>query len=523
MKKKINTTTGHASLAENHTSHALGRDSNGRLWIVWVEDGAAATASLLVAYSDDNGNSWTEETVVANSGAIATSGIFLLIDSSDVPIIIYRSSGVSANYVDRSGGSWGTPETITGASQVRAAAIDSGDNVHIVFSSSGTKWLKGKSGAWGSVETVDAGTDNNVFDIAIDSNDQPYIVYDDSNTDKYHMRYRTSSWQAEEEIVDAESDSPLSIAIDSNEDVYCCFNKDGASVKGIWYNKRTSGSWGTEVRLTTEYTAGYQGLAIIDTNDNVYFIYQFRVADENIYYKKLTSGGSLGSETTLADDIARPNNKNSVYAGLWANFPSSSKVESALHPVVAILHETGLNADIYYISGASLVSSVDVFARVSSIRHIFRPGLFVMQVGIGDIGLDIDVAESAVRSELGIVEKSEVVPSAPAAVPSHPQATPGVFIGPAPSQPSPTTEPEAFKAAKAERKGIETGGINTISPYAIDVLKRKAQVASLLTEIQRLTAAASVTGGTLTSYARGVLIRKAIELKAQLNALQGRG
>lgn len=38
--------------------------------------------------------------------------------------------------------------------------------------------------------------------------------------------------------------------------------------------------------------------------------------------------------------------------------------------------------------------------RVSSIRHIFRPGMFRMQVGLGDLGLDIDIAESSVRREL---------------------------------------------------------------------------------------------------------------------------
>lgn len=42
----------------------------------------------------------------------------------------------------------------------------------------------------------------------------------------------------------------------------------------------------------------------------------------------------------------------------------------------------------------------DDIARVSSIRHIFRPGMFRMQVNLGAIGFDIDVAETAVRREL---------------------------------------------------------------------------------------------------------------------------
>jgi len=46
-------------------------------------------------------------------------------------------------------------------------------------------------------------------------------------------------------------------------------------------------------------------------------------------------------------------------------------------------------------------------ARVSSIRHIFRPGMFRMQVGLGDLGLDIDIAEATVRKELDIAPPTE--------------------------------------------------------------------------------------------------------------------
>lgn len=49
----------------------------------------------------------------------------------------------------------------------------------------------------------------------------------------------------------------------------------------------------------------------------------------------------------------------------------------------------------------------DDVARVSSIRHIFRPGFFRMQVGLGDLGFDIDVAETSVRRELDTAKEAE--------------------------------------------------------------------------------------------------------------------
>ena len=47
--------------------------------------------------------------------------------------------------------------------------------------------------------------------------------------------------------------------------------------------------------------------------------------------------------------------------------------------------------------------------RVSSVRHIYQPGLYAMQIGLGDIGLDIDIAETAVRKAL-LTAKEEAAP-----------------------------------------------------------------------------------------------------------------
>ncbi len=60
---------------------------------------------------------------------------------------------------------------------------------------------------------------------------------------------------------------------------------------------------------------------------------------------------------------------------------------------------TGYGADKVLVAGESTFPT-DTVARVSSIRHIFRPGLFRMQAGLGDLGFDVDVAETTVRREL---------------------------------------------------------------------------------------------------------------------------
>jgi len=70
--------------------------------------------------------------------------------------------------------------------------------------------------------------------------------------------------------------------------------------------------------------------------------------------------------------------------------------------------------------------------RVSSIRHIFRPGFFRMQVGLGDLGFDVDVAETAVRRELDTAKPAEpaVSPATGRPLPTRWPPAPGEFPDP---------------------------------------------------------------------------------------------
>jgi len=43
-------------------------------------------------------------------------------------------------------------------------------------------------------------------------------------------------------------------------------------------------------------------------------------------------------------------------------------------------------------------------ARVSSIHRVYRPGLYRMEVALGDLGFDVDVAEAAVKKVVAEVE-----------------------------------------------------------------------------------------------------------------------
>lgn len=57
------------------------------------------------------------------------------------------------------------------------------------------------------------------------------------------------------------------------------------------------------------------------------------------------------------------------------------------------------------------VYPVDDVARVSSIRHVYRPGFYRMQVGIGALGFDMDIAETLVRRALDTAVETGKPPS----------------------------------------------------------------------------------------------------------------
>ncbi len=158
-------------------------------------------------------------------------------------------------------------------------------------------------------------------------------------------------------------------------------------------------------------------------------------------------------------------------------------------------------------AGGSIFPS-DAVARVSSIRHIFRPGFFRMQVGLGDLGLDIDIAETAVRAELDTAKKIEEAPPEEVA-----------------REPYPFTPPEVMQPlyeAEAKRQQVLAEELGIAAPTArtIRIQVEEADKIAILQEIERLSRSAMATG--ITPYARNVLQRAIKRKQDELEALYRR-
>ena len=121
----------------NRKSPQVVRASTGRLYSVYQKD-VSGTDSLAVAYSDDNGSTWTETATVAET---ITVGVEVAIDSTDKLHILYGGDGYVVYYRSFASGSFGAEETIfngttdTDSNNNGASiAVDNSDIPHVAWS-----------------------------------------------------------------------------------------------------------------------------------------------------------------------------------------------------------------------------------------------------------------------------------------------------------------------------------------------------------------------------------------------------
>lgn len=134
-----------------------------------------------------------------------------------------------------------------------------------------------------------------------------------------------------------------------------------------------------------------------------------------------------------------------------------------------------------------VVGPTEAIMRISSIRHIYKPGSYKMQLGVGDLGFDIDVAEVSVRKATETAD--EVSKSGSNTKPSYmppPGMTgyipPGAVTAPAqppPLSPVPNSVPVPEQAATAKVTAMQPSARQvTIGPSP------KEQIISRIVELE---------------------------------------
>jgi hypothetical protein len=298
-----------------HSSNpAIAVDSNNHLHVVW-QDSAPGDTEIYYKKSTDGGAIWKTKRLTWNYGFSEYPAI--AIDSSNnIHIVWHNDTPIgSAIYYMKStngGASW-TTKRLTwnpGHYYYSTIAIDSSNNIHIVWCG-GTPineeiyYKKSTDGgaSW-TTKRLSWISGNSLYPtIAIDSGENLHVVWYDNISGNFEIYYKKStnsgvSWTTKRVTWNSGKSHNPTIAIDSSNNIHVVWHDDTPNKWEIYYSRSTDGgtTWRTK-RMTRNSGSSYYPIIAADSSDNIHVVWwDYDPGYSEIYYKRSTDGG--GAWTT---------------------------------------------------------------------------------------------------------------------------------------------------------------------------------------------------------------------------------
>ncbi len=209
-------------------------------------------------YVSFNGSSWSYQTVVAHVTVYNDKNAPLCLDSSGYPHILYENNPPEESdvlkYVYWDGTTWQQQtvmETGNSFACQLSMALDRFDNAHISYSSDllftefgRVKYATSSDGTNWTIETVVSCGKTGYTSLAIDSNGDPHIAYDDGYSIGYARR-RDGYWMSETVNLPCEyGATDISMALDSSDNPHIAYREYRGSTAGdLMYMRKSGGSW----------------------------------------------------------------------------------------------------------------------------------------------------------------------------------------------------------------------------------------------------------------------------------------
>jgi Leucine-rich repeat (LRR) protein len=341
----VATGTDKFSTAQNN-QRKLAITSDSTIHAVYSRADGSGIWQIYNAYSSDNGTTWTEEQVTSASrdqvhAALAVDSQDNLhfvwqdgdegkMSAGDNPVTYYRGK----NKLD----GWQVAESVSSYATYPAVAVDSNDNVHVVYGNfiyppggwgggNGIRWKEKTASGWQPEESLSSNkTWTTRPAIAIDSNDNIHVVWNNSPRLYFDTNYRertASGWGTEVQVnteLDNATDSHQSIAVDGNNYVHIVWERTTSGNSSIRYREFTT-SWQPPVDIEgpTPYNQSYPVISI-DNLGHVYIVWTGQNSDsttvDQIRYREYTD--SWQPVQNLTSSIS----DNQTYPSLlWARYP----------------------------------------------------------------------------------------------------------------------------------------------------------------------------------------------------------
>ncbi|MDD4985838.1 MAG: sialidase family protein [Dehalococcoidales bacterium] len=339
---------------------AVARD--GRLWVAYSKKPAGLNyMQIHVAYSDDDGQTWTEERVTFGYDNKHHFFPAIAIDSFDNLHLVYTSTGRApfasrwgTFYRERTIGGWQAEETValldaTNPGQdYPTVAIGVADVPHVVWAGLGwganpavknIQYRAKIGGIWGTVEQVtDKANPQDIPSMAIDSFGAVHVSWTGRgwgiNTGNSQVCYGhgPAAWIPENITDHPHSHYHSRIALDLGDDPHIAYYDTGDDA--IFYNKRNGVIWGTPEQVSHVGGSlgwGYPSISL-DRSGNIHVVwlsYGQGLSEgwTNYWYRKKT-GSWLAPLYITNQDI----NDQWCASLLWSNYPEIGGVKTNVLP-----------------------------------------------------------------------------------------------------------------------------------------------------------------------------------------------
>ena len=213
-----------------------------------------------------------------------------------------------------------------GDSENPAIAVDSSNIIHVVWqddsknsnfeilhkrsTDGGLNWLKFKRLTWNTGDSTNPS-------LAIDSSDNVHVLWMDSSSGNREIYYRKSTtggatWSATKRFTwNSGSSMKPAIAIDTSNNIHVVWNDDSLMDPSILYKKSTNGgsSWSPYKVVSSSWPGDKNPDIAVDSGNNIHVVWDSymwgKAYWEAVCYKKSTDGGSTWSSREILGDPPR--------------------------------------------------------------------------------------------------------------------------------------------------------------------------------------------------------------------------
>lgn len=286
-------------------------DGNGDLHVVWHGYGNPED----IYYRKRTGSTWGSIINLSNTGGRSLYGrLAVNSDASKIMVVWHESGQVGGNYDTFArrclNGTWQTVENVSADSGLSRNAnidLDGSGNFHVVWedvTADHSYYRKYNSaGTWEGKLQIDNTLDRAYGpDVIADSNGTLHFVWHDDSPDDWEIYYRTRTGSTWGSIVNlsnhsSDTDAGADIALDSNDNPRVVWH----DYNNIYYRYNSSGTWLPKETLSGGSSQKEPVLAL-QSNDSEHCLWMGSSGTWQIYWSRQDAGGVPDYDAALVAD-----------------------------------------------------------------------------------------------------------------------------------------------------------------------------------------------------------------------------